>query len=128
MASIVDELNIDLQENIRRLLIANPALRNSDRKLFARLATNILGGQSVTEKMSAYEFLCHYTEHESKLPSEESIGRIRRDLQLHNPELQGTMYKQRHDKQKVVREKLGYVQSNMLLEDLKVQRLNPEED
>ena len=44
----------------------------------------------------------------NEMPSVESIGRIRRQIQEQNPELRGTKYRERHIKIGKVRSALGY--------------------
>jgi hypothetical protein len=93
----------NLQDLVYELLLKDARLRDSDRKLSARVWTIQLGGLEKMKTMTAYDFLCLYTE-ERKLFSQESIGRARRLIQESNVELRGKNYKERQDEQNSVKD------------------------
>lgn len=93
----------NLQDLVYELLLKDARLRDSDRKLSARVWTIQMGGLEKMKTMSAYDFLCLYTE-ERKLFSQESIGRARRLIQESNVELRGKNYKERQDEQNSVKD------------------------
>jgi hypothetical protein len=92
-----------LVEMVTRLLIGDPRLRDSDKKLSARVWLEQLRGIDKLKKMTAYDFLVLYTDDSAPLYSQESIGRARRLIQEHNPELRGQKYKERKEEEQVVK-------------------------
>jgi len=105
----------NLQDLVFELLVNNERLRDSDRKLCARIWTIQIGGIEKMKESTAYDFLCLYTE-EDKFYSQESIGRARRLIQKSNIELRGKSYKKRHKEQEdvknVVRNYVPYEQKS----------------
>jgi hypothetical protein len=97
---------LSLHDTVKELLEADPRLRDSDKKLWARLVMNHLGGKEMCQVMSAYELL--YKMVNDELPSWESCTRIRRMIQEDNEHLRGTNYKKRQEKQEEVQQDLGY--------------------
>lgn len=75
-----------ISDLVHELLINEPACRNSDDLLYWRIA-QIIGKHKGFDasKMSAYELL--FRRKEYGLPSPEGVGRARRKVQEHNPEL-----------------------------------------
>jgi hypothetical protein len=108
--SIGKELNelLHLNTIVETLLRSNAMYRDCDKKLCARIWSHQMGGTNVVERISAYDFLVEYTKPNSKLYSQESIGRARRKLQEENPELRGTKYRQRQEESRPVQLSLGY--------------------
>jgi hypothetical protein len=106
--SVAKELTKELNDKVEQLLLHNPSLRDSDRRLSCRLWCNILGGEETVRKYSGWDFLCAYANANGVLPSQESIGRARRKLQENNPLLRGSKYIERHEAQKDVKKQLGY--------------------
>ena len=88
-----------LNESVMLLLVGDPRLRDSDKKLSARIWTEQLGGIDKMKRLTAYDFLVLYTDDNAPLYSQESIGRARRLIQEHNPELRGAKWKERKDKE-----------------------------
>ena len=88
----------DLQKEVERLLILHPRLRDSDRSLSANIWVKQLNRAQLTME----QFLHLYCAPDSKLASQESIGRCRRKLQELYPELRGTKYSERQGEQKNV--------------------------
>ena len=96
----------NIQETVEKLLRENPAYRNSDEKLWARIVQDSLGGVNMLQNMSAYELLRLYVS--DKLVSFESVSRARRKVQEIHKELRGKKYKERQNRQEQVKEVLGY--------------------
>ena len=92
----------NLQDLVYELLVKDERLRDSDRKLSARVWSIQLGGLDKLKNASAFDFLCLYTE-DKKLFSQESIGRARRLIQEENVALRGKNYKERQDEQENVK-------------------------
>ncbi len=71
---------------VHELLINEPACRNSDNILYWRVLQTMGSRKGIdVEKMSVPTLLFHMKEY--GLPSIESVGRARRKIQEHNPEL-----------------------------------------
>jgi hypothetical protein len=81
----------DNASTVKKLLIKNPTLRESDRFLASAFWKKVLG-ENRLRKMTAEEFLDHYMR-SNELASQESIGRARRKVQQDNPELRGKRYR-----------------------------------
>ena len=101
----------NLQDLVYELLVNDERLRDSDRKLSARVWTIQLGGLESLKSSSAYDFLCLYTE-EKKLFSQESIGRARRLIQESHVELRGKNYNARQEEQDRVKKVVNDSDSN----------------
>lgn len=97
-----------IHDIVLKLLTENPRYRESDKVLSAKIWSTILGGNERLKHISAYDFLCEYVKDESILPSQESIGRSRRKIQEHTPELRGKNYKEKQEEQADVVTALGY--------------------
>lgn len=106
--SIAKELSEDLKKIVVDLLKQNPALRDDDKKLCARIWVNQVGGKQNAQDVSMYAFLVNWTMDKSPLYSQESIGRCRRQSQEMDATLRGLKWKERHEHQKEVKKKLGY--------------------
>ena len=100
------------KNEIKKLLINDKRLRDSDSKLIARFWTNELEKKGMdTSKMSAYEFLCMFAQ--SKQHNVEGLTRMRRKVQEENKELRGERYYERKTKlTNHMKEKLGYPVDN----------------
>ena len=94
-------VNLSIKEKVLELLTKYPHLRDSDEKLCANIWFS-----KTPSGISATDFLALYAKGE--LPSSESITRCRRKIQEENPSLRGSLYKERQDKQEVIKEELGY--------------------
>ena len=75
-------------------------LRDSDEKLIATIYYYEIGEEAI-KNMSAMDFLKMYAD--GKLPTAESIRRVRQSLQEKNPELRGEIYSQRKSQEHTVR-------------------------
>lgn len=53
-----------------------------------------------------------------KVPSQDTVTRLRRMLQEQFPDLRGTKYEERHAREKVVKEQLGYRSKDVYVEEL----------
>lgn len=93
-------------EKVRALMVSDEKYRDNDNALWSRIVANYLGGMEVIKVMSAYELLWKMTE--GKLPSFESVSRIRRKVQEDHPELRGNFYDVKQDKQTEIKQELGY--------------------
>ncbi len=91
-----------LNETVMLLLAGDPRLRDSDKKLSARIWSEQLGGVDKMKRLTAYDFLVLYTDDAAPLYSQESIGRARRLIQEKNPELRGKKWKERNDEESKV--------------------------
>jgi len=85
-----------IKPKVLRLLIDKPHLRDDDNRLIANILLNEAGGIDAMQKMSAYEFLHHFSA--GKFTNFESIRRVRAKLQEQYPELRGKSYKERQKK------------------------------
>ena len=91
---------------VKELLASDKKYRDNDNALWSRFVANHLGGLEIIKAMSAYELLWMMTE--NKLPSFESVSRIRRKVQEDCPELRGDSYQAKQEKQSEVKKELGY--------------------
>ncbi len=87
----------ELQAIVLDLLKEDERLRDSDKKLSARIWANKLGGVNELKEMSAYDFLVMYSDKSKGLYCQERIGRARRRVQNANVDLRGAEYKERKD-------------------------------
>lgn len=99
--SVSTEIN-ELESAVQECLQKDYRLRDSDKKLCARIWTIQLGGLNELKAMSAYDFFIKYTDDSNPLYSQESIGRCRRKLQEENPLLRGSKWAERHAEQENV--------------------------
>lgn len=75
-----------ISDLVHELMINEPACRNSDNLLYWRVLQTIGNRNGIdVEKMSVPALLFHMRDY--GLPSIESVGRARRKIQEHNPEL-----------------------------------------
>lgn len=86
-----------LRSTIVRLLTANENLRDSDKQLIRTIWEEELGGKTITDTMTAAQFLDKLS-NEEVLTNSESIRRSRQLLQERMPELRGKLYAQRQEK------------------------------
>lgn len=93
-----------LEDRVRVLLEKHPHLRDNDDALIANLWWRS------TDKKLTFDFLQELSI--GKLPSSESIVRLRRKVQSEYPELRGAKYLERINKQKKVKKDLGYENRN----------------
>ena len=103
--SVAKEMST-LHSLVMHLLESDERLRDSDKKLSSRIWCNELGGTEMCKAISAYEFFCLYSN--GKLTTQESIGRVRREIQEDNPHLRGKNYGKRQAHQEDVVIELGY--------------------
>jgi hypothetical protein len=95
--------NTSLKNVVEEILTRTPQSRDCDYLLYIEvlLAHNVnsmsMTGFTLLEKMKKHE-----------IPSLETVCRWRRRLQQMNPYLRGNFWKQRNEKQPVVREELEY--------------------
>jgi hypothetical protein len=75
-------------------------LRDSDEKLIATIYYYEVGEEAI-KNMSAIEFLKMYAD--GRLPTAESIRRVRQSLQEKEPELRGKLYNERKSQEHTVR-------------------------
>lgn len=85
----------NLQDLVKSLLTTDSRLRDCDRKLSARVWATQLGGIDELKSGSAYDFLCLYSDVNTQLFSQESIGRARRLIQENFPNLRGENWEKR---------------------------------
>jgi hypothetical protein len=98
-------LNKTNTELVKILLEKHPHLRDNDNKLLA----NIWYIRSEKLDEGAMDFL--NTIAEGKLPSSESIRRVRQKLQELNPKLRGKLYNKRHKMQTQVKQELHEIEN-----------------
>lgn len=97
--SVAKEIK-QLEELVRDLLTSEPKYRDSNKMLSAKIWAIQLGGYANLKNITAYDFLAEYVKTKnSKLYSQESIGRTSRRLQEENESLQGKKYKLRKEHQ-----------------------------
>jgi len=90
---------VNLYDTVYALLVMDERLRDSDKRLSARVWSTQLGGVALTKKISAYEFLCMYVDEKTSLYSQESIGRARRKVQEEYPHLRGSKWLERKEEE-----------------------------
>lgn len=95
----------DVTENVRKLLVKYSRTRDDDMLL---VASYYYTYYPKLVKGSAMDFLKKFSE--SKLVSSDLITRTRRKLQEHNPELRGTKWAERHQKQTEVKSDLRKIE------------------
>jgi len=93
-----------VKDKVKYLLISTPHLRDDDNKLIATIYFNEIG-KTKLELMTALEFLQYFAN--GKLPSMESIRRVRCILQASHPELRGTLYEAKQTEGKEVSQKIN---------------------
>jgi hypothetical protein len=91
-----------IKEKVRSLIASENTshLRDSDEKLIATIYYLEIGPDMI-KNMSAMEFLHYYSS--GRLPSAESIRRLRQSLQEKEPELRGKLYNERKSQEHTVR-------------------------
>jgi hypothetical protein len=99
---------MNTKEEIKKLLIKSPHLRDSDPKLIATYWFNELKKKDVNlYNITGYELLKLFAD--SKLTNTESIRRMRQKVQEENEDLRGNYYKGRQTiEQDKMKAKLGY--------------------
>ena len=105
MSADLEFFDHDVNANVRKLLLTYPRTRDDDMLLVATYYHNYYP-QLV--KQTAMDFLKAFAN--SKLVSSDLITRTRRKLQEHNPELRGSKWKERHQKQAEVKQDLKQTQ------------------
>lgn len=99
--------NKELKNRITYLLELYPHLRDSDRRLCSNIWVRELEEQGKDYKsITAEQMLVLYNQ--SKLTTQDSITRARRQIQEYNPNLRGEKYAERHAKVQEVKKDLGY--------------------
>jgi hypothetical protein len=92
-----------IKENVKQLLIERKDLRDNDTWLCYQYYINFC---NIEISDSIFDF---YAERlKEKLPSEQTITRLSRQLQEQNPELRGKEWEKRQRKVKKVQKELGY--------------------
>jgi len=92
-----------IKENVKQLLIEHKELRDNDNKLCYFYYRDFC---EFTETHTLLYF--YMTRERYKLPSEQTITRLSRQLQEQNPELRGKEWEKRQRKVKKVQKELGY--------------------
>lgn len=82
------------KERVTLLLEKFKHLQDDDMKLMATYYVNEAGGTDAVNNMSAFDFLKMLSD--GKLTQPECIRRNRAMIQNERPDLQGTVYKERH--------------------------------
>lgn len=93
---------INVKNEVKDLLETKPKTRDSDTYLVSLVWTRYLNAD--LKKMDAIDLLVLFSN--NKLPSYESITRVRRKLQETNPELRGKNYYTRQHEQENVKSQL----------------------
>jgi hypothetical protein len=92
-----------IKENVKQLLIEKPDLRDHDNALCFYYYNKIC---KISYNVALIDF---YLDRDVfKLPSEQTITRLSRQLQEQNPELRGKEWEKRQRKVKKVQKELGY--------------------
>ena len=93
-----------VKDKVKYLLTNIPHLRDNDNKLIATIYYNEIGKPKL-ELMTGMDFLKYFSE--GRLPSAESIRRVRCILQASHPELRGITYNERQTEGKAVSQKIN---------------------
>lgn len=93
-----------VKEKVRFLLTQTPHLRDDDNKLIATIYYNQIGKERL-DLMTGMDFLRYFAD--GKLPSMESIRRVRCILQAAHPELRGQHYDSKQTAGKKVSQKIN---------------------
>lgn len=93
---------------VLELLKLDAKYKDSDRILCCKIWSEKMGGLQPLKEMTAYDFLCEYSNSKSKLTNAESISRVRRRLQKEKVELRGKNYKEKHKEIDNVKEFLAH--------------------
>jgi hypothetical protein len=92
-----------IKENVKQLLIEKPELRDNDNLLPFYYYRDYCNVSPFTKLIDFY--ILRGT---LKIPSEQTITRLSRQLQEQNPELRGKEWEKRQRKVKKVQKELGY--------------------
>jgi hypothetical protein len=92
-----------IKENVKQLLIEEPKLRDNDNALCFYYYNKIC---KISYNVALIDFYLDRDVY--KLPSEQTITRLSRQLQEQNPELRGKEWEKRQRKVKKVQKELGY--------------------
>jgi hypothetical protein len=102
----------ELTDTVHRLLIADPRYRDSDALLMNRVQRDeIIALGLDANRMSFNDFL--RIRLGKKISSEDSITRLRREVQEYYPETRGDKYKKRQSKQMDVRDDLHDIENEI---------------
>ena len=93
-----------LENIVTNILKTNPKARDDDHILAGAIWIQELGGSNIAREMGLWEFLRIFMTHD--VSNFESIIRCRRKVQELDPELRGTKYEFRHNRQEDVKEQL----------------------
>ena len=110
--TIIREIK-DVKETVLQLLKENAKYRDSDRKLLARLWIKQLGEYEEMKKINLEDFLVNFIDDDSILCTQESVGRVRRKIQEHNPALRGKKWSERHDEQEKIKAEVKNIERNI---------------
>lgn len=103
----------ELTAIIHQLLIHDPRYRDSDALLVNRVQRDELIGMGLdVNTMSLTDFF--RIRYDKKISSEDSITRLRREVQEYYPETRGDKYKKRQSKQSDVQEDLHDVENEIM--------------
>jgi len=112
--TVVKEIK-DIKTSVLFLLHESSKYRDSDRKLLARIWIEQLGEiQNLRDKqISAEEFLLEFIKDNTVLCTQESVGRVRRKIQEHNPALRGNKWSKRHNEQEKIKAEVKNIERNI---------------
>lgn len=96
-----------LKSIVKELLEQDPRCRDSVKRLSAEIWGKQIGGKDKFKSMTAFDFLVMYLDKDTKLFSQESIGRSSRKTQEKYPHLRGANYTERKSKEKEVIEAIN---------------------
>lgn len=99
-----------LTDKVIDLLTNKPHLRDDDLRLVANIWHSEIPN---INSLTAFEFLKHYAE--GRLTNSDYITRVRRKVQEENEFLRGELWEERHKKQDIVIEQLGYIATQQKL-------------
>ena len=93
-----------LEDIVTDILKGNPKARDNDHMLAGTVWIRELGGSDIAREMGLWEFLRMFMKHE--ISNFESIVRCRRKVQELDPDLRGSKYELRHNRQEEVKEQI----------------------
>ena len=114
----------ELTAIIHQLLIHDPRYRDSDALLVNRVQRDELINMGLdVGSMSLNDFF--RIRYEKKISSEDSITRLRREVQEYYPETRGDKYKKRQSKQAEVQEDLHDVENEIVSNKISYRPIHP---
>ena len=90
---------------VEKLLIKHPILRDNDERLMAFIWADYIGKQENMNGPETWKDIIRLLA-KGKLPSHESVSRCRRKLQETNPKLRGEKWIKRHKRAKTIKEEM----------------------